>query len=84
MVLVDTNCLFDLVTGDPIWADWSARQLRTLSARGTLIINPVVYAELSADFDRIEDVDSALEAVGIELVEVPRAALFLAGKAFAE
>jgi predicted nucleic acid-binding protein len=42
--LVDTNVLFDVVTDDPIWADWSARQLRIASARETLIVNPVVYA----------------------------------------
>jgi predicted nucleic acid-binding protein len=75
--LVDTNVLLDLVTNDPIWADWSIRQLETLSLQGRLIVNPVVYAELSAGFDRIENVDSALGTVGIELVEMPRAALFL-------
>lgn len=74
--------LFDLVTGDPIWADWSARQLRTLSARGTLIVNPVVYAELSVGYDRPDEVDAALAQAGAELVEIPRTALFLAGKAF--
>lgn len=84
MPLVDTNVLLDVMTDDPIWADWSVRQLESLSLQGKLIVNPVVYAELSAGFDRIENVDSALVAVGIELVEIPRAALFLAGKAFAK
>jgi hypothetical protein len=42
VTLVDINVLFDLVTNDPIWADWSARQLRIAAARGTLIVNPVV------------------------------------------
>jgi len=82
VVLVDTNVLFDLVTGDPIWADWSARQLRTLSARETLIVNPVVYAELSVGYDRPDEVDAALAQAGARLVEIPRTALFLAGKAF--
>lgn len=82
MPLVDTNVLLDLITNDPIWADCSARQLRTLSVQGTLIVNPVVYAELSAGYDRVTDVDAALDAAGVELVEIPRAALFLAGKAF--
>jgi hypothetical protein len=79
---VDTNVLFDLVTDDPVWADWSARQLRILSARGTLIVNSVVYAELSVGYDRVDEVDAALDAAGVELVEIPRPALFLAGKAF--
>jgi predicted nucleic acid-binding protein len=82
VALVDTNVLFDLVTDDPIWADWSARQLRILSARGALIINAVVYAELSIGYDRIDEVDAALDSAGVELVEIPRVALFLAGKAF--
>lgn len=82
VTLVDTNVLFDLVTGEPIWADWSARQLRIAAARGTLIVNPVVYAELSVGYDRVDEVDTALGEAGIELVEVPRPALFLAAKAF--
>ncbi|MGH6896301.1 MAG: type II toxin-antitoxin system VapC family toxin [Geminicoccaceae bacterium] len=82
MPLVDTNVLFDLVTDDPIWADWSARQLRISSAQERLIVNPVVYAELSVGYDRVDEVDAALDAAGVELVEMPRAALFLAGKAF--
>jgi predicted nucleic acid-binding protein len=80
--LVDTNVLLDLVTNDAIWADWSARQLRILFIQGTLIVNPVVYAELSVGYDRVEDVDAALDAAGIELVEIDRARLFLAGRAF--
>jgi predicted nucleic acid-binding protein len=82
VTLVDTNVLFDLVTDDPIWADWSARQLRIASVREALIVNPVVYAELSVGYDRTEEVDAALDQAGVELVEIPRAALFLAGKAF--
>lgn len=82
MPLVDTNVLFDVVTDDPIWADWSARQLRIASALEALIANPVVYAEFSIGYDRAGEVDAALEAAGVEVVEIPRPALFLAGKAF--
>lgn len=82
MPLVDTNVLLDLFTNDPIWADWSARQLRILSAQEALIVNPVVYAELSVGYDRVEDLDAALATADVELVEIPRAALFLAGRAF--
>ncbi|HSA81497.1 MAG TPA: PIN domain-containing protein [Geminicoccaceae bacterium] len=82
MPLVDTSVLLDLFTNDPIWADWSARQLRILSAQEALIVNPVVYAELSVGYDRVEHLDAALATAGVELVEIPRAALFLAGRAF--
>jgi predicted nucleic acid-binding protein len=80
--LVDTNVLLDLITNDPIWADWSLRQLERLSLEEALLVNPVVYAELSGGFDRAEEVDVALVKAGVQLVEVPRPALFLAGKAF--
>jgi predicted nucleic acid-binding protein len=80
--LVDTNILFDLLTNDPIWSDWSFRQLETHALLDRLLVNPVVYAELSVSFDRADDVDVFLDGTGIEVDEVPRAALFLAGKAF--
>lgn len=82
MILVDTNVLLDVVGDDPDWADWSQRQLETASARDRLVINPVIYAELSVGFARIEEVDAALATAGIAVVEIPRPALFLAGKVF--
>ena len=82
MTLVDTNVLLDLVTNDPVWADWSIRQLDGAAVKGPLIINDVVYAELSVGFERIEDLDDLLDEAGIAMEEIPREALFLAGKAF--
>lgn len=82
MTLVDTNVLLDLVTDDPVRADWSVRQLDAASVRGPLTINDVVYAELSVRFERIEDLDDVLEEAGISFAPMPRPALFLAGKVF--
>ena len=82
MTLVDTNVLLDLVTDDPLWADWSVRQLDAVAVNGSLVINSVVYAELSVRFERIEDLDDVIDETGITVVEIPRAALFLAGKVF--
>ena len=82
MPLIDTNVLFDLITNDPIWADWSLRQIDMQALRDRLVINPIVYAELSISFDRAEEVDDFLRGAGIEVEEMPRPALFLAGKAF--
>ncbi len=82
MTLVDTNVLLDLVTNDPIWADWSVAQLETASLAGPLLINDVIYAELAVRYGRIEDLNALVETAGLELVPLPRAALFLAGKAF--
>lgn len=82
MLLVDSNVLLDVVTDDRRWAAWSERQLEAAALRGGLMINPVIYAEISVGFERIEEVDAVLEMSSIELVEIPRPALFLAGKAF--
>lgn len=82
MTLIDTNVLLDLVTDDPDWADWSIRQLEAAAERGPLIINDVVYAELSIRFVRVEDLEDVLEKAGVTVAEVPRRALFMAGKAF--
>lgn len=82
MTFVDTNILLDLVTDDPKWADWSTVQLEAASLRGPLLINDIVYAELSVRYDRIEELDALLDELGLDISPVPRAALFLAGKVF--
>ena len=82
MLLVDTNVLLDVVTGDPQWLEWSQRQLKTLALQTRLIINPIVYSELSIGFRRIEEVELILETASVEVEEIPRSALFLAGKVF--
>jgi predicted nucleic acid-binding protein len=82
LIFVDSNVLIDLVTDDPTWAEWSDHQLDVVASKDELAINSVVYAELSISFARIEQVDAFVEAAGLSLVDIPRAALFLAGKAF--
>jgi predicted nucleic acid-binding protein len=82
VTLVDTNVLLDVVTEDAAWADWSQRQLEAAAVRGPLLINDVVYAELSVGFLRKEEVDEALAIARAETAAIPREALFLAGKAF--
>jgi hypothetical protein len=82
MTLIDTNVLLDLATDDPVWADWSVRHLDAAAVKGPLVINDVVYAELSVGFERIEELDDLLDEAGVTLEEIPREALFLAGKAF--
>ena len=84
MTLVDTNVLLDLVTDDPIWADWSIAQLEAASLTGTLLINDVVYAELAVRYDRIELLEAFVDEAGLTIAPMPRAALFLAGKVFTQ
>lgn len=82
MLLVDTNVLLDVLEDDPTWADWSVRQLRAQAQVHELFINPVIYSELSLAFDSVKAADDAIEGMGLNLQELPRPALFLAGRAF--
>ncbi len=82
MTLVDTNVLLDLVTDDPNFADWSIAQLEAASLSGPLLINDVIYAELSVRYETIEKLDDFIEGTALKLEPVPTAALFLAGKVF--
>ncbi|MBK6746741.1 type II toxin-antitoxin system VapC family toxin [Ottowia sp.] len=81
-MLVDTNVLVDVLENDPEWADWSIAQLRAQAQIHRLAINPVIYAELSLTFSTVEALDETLAALQIPVIEMPRPALFLAGKAF--
>jgi predicted nucleic acid-binding protein len=80
--LVDTNILVDIATNDPRGAYWSLHQLDAAAIRGPVLINAIVYSEFSIAYVRIEEVDRVLAEAGLELTEIPRSALFLAGKAF--
>jgi predicted nucleic acid-binding protein len=82
LILVDTNVLLDLVTDDPLWAEWSQQQLDLASAQDQLAINDIVYAELSIGYARMEQLDAMILGAGLVNAAMPRPALFLAGKAF--
>ena len=82
-VLVDSNVLLDLFTNDAAWAAWSAARLAAAFDAGQVVINPIVYAEISVAFDRIETLEDALpEQLGRE--DLPWEAAFLAGKCFVD
>lgn len=82
MTLIDSNILLDLVTDGETWADWSQDQLERAALSGPLVINDVIYAEISARYATIEAVDSMLEELRIDVMPIPRSALFLASKAY--
>ena len=81
-VLVDSNVILDVFLNDPKWADWSESALEEASASHRLFINPIIYAEASIGFERIEEIESALGSAGFVLIDIPKEALFLAGKVF--
>jgi predicted nucleic acid-binding protein len=82
ITLVDSNVLFDVMTNDPAWGQWSADRITQALDGGRLVINPIVYAEVSIGFGRIEELDDALPAAEFEREPLPYEAGFLAGKAY--
>ena len=81
-VLVDSNVLLDVLTEDSQWYARSSARLAAVAEDHTLVINPVVYAEVSIGFARIEDVDAAVPAEFFRREALPWEAAFLAGKCF--
>jgi predicted nucleic acid-binding protein len=77
--LVDTNVLLDVFTRDATWAGWSEQALAEAADQGPLVINPIIYAEVSVGFDRIEDLDLELASDFVRS-DLPWEAAFLAGK----
>ncbi len=81
-VLVDSNVLLDVLTEDPRWFPWSAQALARVADEAVLVINPIIYAEVSIRFARIEDLEEALALHLFERSQLPWDAAFLAGKCF--
>ena len=81
-VLVDSNVLLDVLTEDPHWFGWSSGALAEVADAFRLVINPVIYAEVSVRFSRIEELQAALPEAMFAREPIPYAAAFLAGKAF--
>lgn len=81
-VLVDSSVLLDTFTEDSKWFEWSAVALARAAETSKLVVNPVIYAEISVRFDRIEDLDDALPLDRFAREALPYDAAFLAGKAF--
>jgi predicted nucleic acid-binding protein len=81
-VIVDSNVMLDVMTDDPVWGDLSRVAVAGLSAHRQLVINAIIFAEVSISFDRIEDLDEQLPTDVFRREDLPYEAAFLAGKAF--
>ncbi|WP_456377332.1 type II toxin-antitoxin system VapC family toxin [Thiolapillus sp.] len=81
-VFIDSCVLLDLFTDDPVWADWSENVLENYAQTNSLYINSIVYTEISIGFESIEILESVVDELGLKVLEIPREALFLAGKTF--
>ena len=80
--LIDSCVLLDVITGDERWADWSAQQIAAAVDAGRVVINPLIYAEVSVGYQTIEELDELLPASDYERESLPYPAGFAAGKAF--
>jgi len=81
-ILIDSSVILDLFEDDPNWAEWSESTLHRYSITHTLYINPIIYSEVSIGFERIEELEAAIAGCGFQMLQIPKEALFLAGKAF--
>jgi len=79
--LIDTNVIIDVITDDPQWAGWADEAIHRLRPGGAHI-NPVVYAELSAGTDSLDEVENIITRLELSYLEFPKSALFHAGQAF--
>ncbi len=80
--LADSNVLLDIATGNPVWVEWSQRQLDDAWRDGQIVVNPIIYAEMSLNFAGIGALDSHLSTLGLVVLDIPREALFLAARVF--
>jgi predicted nucleic acid-binding protein len=81
-VIVDSNVLLDIFTEDSRWLSWSSKALERIANDSRIVINPVIYGEVSIRFEMIEELDEALPPAIFEREDIPYEAAFLAGKAY--
>lgn len=81
-VLVDSNVLLDVFSEDPVWFEWSSEALSAAAEHAVLVVNPIIYAEVSVRFERIEELEEALPADRFAREPLPWEAAFLAAKCF--
>ena len=81
---MDSNVILDVVTEDPQWFEWSAQMLTNYAEQGNLVINPIIYAEISIGFNQPEEVEAALPEDFFRRDSLPYTAAFLAGQSFLE
>jgi hypothetical protein len=82
IILVDSCVVTDLADPDSEWFEWSASMLEQLDGEYSFVINPIVYAECSIGYQTIEEIEGLISGLGFAVCEIPREALFLAGKSF--
>ena len=77
--LVDSNILLDVIKNDATWKNWSLRQMMASADQGEVLVNTMIYAEVASGFAHDHDLASFLSSIGIDLVDLPWKAAFMAG-----
>ncbi|SRR5438874_7475104 len=80
--MIDSNVLLDVLTDNAKWRDWSSQAITRAAETSILVINAIIYAEVSVGFIGIEDVNDALPPATFAREAIPYEAAFLAGKAY--
>jgi predicted nucleic acid-binding protein len=83
-ILVDSNVILDILTEDPQWFEWSSQRLTEYANQGELVINPIIYAEISVGFRQVEELDIVIPPDFFRRDPLPYEAAFLAGQGFLE
>ena len=83
-MFVDANVIIDIINNDVVWGEWSLAKFRECSASHDLVINHIIYAELAAAYATTKELDEVINAFDLRVVDLPKEAAFLAGKAFAQ
>ena len=81
--LVDSNAIIDVVTEDARFFEWSSAALENAADTGLLCVNPIIFAEISIGFDRVEDARECIDGLDFQYADLPWDTAFLSGKAFA-
>jgi hypothetical protein len=79
--VIDSNVLLDIMTHDPVWMGWSSTALENVAEASRVVINPVIYSEISYRYSRIEDLEAALPRGVLIREPIPYDAAFLAAQA---
>jgi predicted nucleic acid-binding protein len=81
-LMVDSNVLIDIFNKDSVWFDWSSSTIERYAEQVRFTINPIIYAEISASFKKIEELEDALPESYFTKEPIPWEAAFLAAKVF--
>ncbi len=84
IILVDSNMVLDIADETSSWHEWTSQTLEGLDDGNRFVINPVIYAEVSIGYKTIEEYEKFIRHCEFDIYDIPREALFLAGKAFSQ